>query len=91
MERDTRQKRQGDIIPRTEVAKKGMNRVKGEPRSHGAMEEVPLECGDRTTARDASLKQREMRKKYPGPFSGPFLCCPADLLTNRTQKEVKGM
>ena len=91
MERDARQKRQSDIIPRAGVAKKGMNRVKGEPRSHGAMEEVPLECGDRTTARDASLKQRESGEETPWPFSGPFLCHPADLLIGRTQKEVKGM
>ena len=91
MERDARQKRQGGSIPRAEVAKKGMNRVKGEPRSHWAMEEVPLECGDRTTARDASLKQRESGEEIPWPFSGPLLCCPADLLTGRSQKEDKGM
>ena len=91
MERDARQKRQGNIIPRAEVAKKGMSRVKGEPRSHGAMEEAPLECGDRASARDASLKQRVSGEEMPWPFSGPFLCCSAVLLTDGTQKKVKGM
>ena len=42
MERDAGQKKEGDTIPRAEVAKKGVNRVTEVPSTSGDMEEVPL-------------------------------------------------
>lgn len=41
-ERDAGQEREGDTIPRAEVAKKGINRVTGVPSTSGDMEKVPL-------------------------------------------------